>query len=120
MRSSCERKMELGVAPSICWRTYPMILTLPLPSARRTGCRGARGCDGTPVSAGHEHLRLHPPEKTRGGFAAILQALSRGSSAFCQVELGCVGSLFSFPLCRLRSLSHRAGLQLPCFTHSSS
>jgi hypothetical protein len=115
-----EKDGTMGSPPSTCWRTYSMILTLPLPSARRTGRRSARGRDGTPASAGHEHLHLHPPEKTRGGFAAIPQAPSRGSSAFCHLELGRLGSLFSFPLCRLRSLSPLRWFTITCFTHSSS
>ena len=74
------------------------------------------GRDGTPVYAGHEHLHLHPPEK-RGGFAAIPQAPSKGSSAFCHLELGGVGSLFSFPLCRVVGYFEwmRLKTRLTCF-----
>jgi virulence-associated protein VagC len=54
--------------------------------------------DGSMVRAFDPLADLQPPEKTRGGFSAISQAQSRGSSAFCHLELGRVGSLFFIPV----------------------
>src|SRR5208337_1580771 len=102
----CGKRTEPWSEPSICWLLCRMILSLL--HARRINRRNARDSNGASLSAGHEHLYLHPAEEAGGSFAPVPQAPSRGGRPFGYYlwraalwRLGCTGTPDRIPILTL-------------------